>query len=76
MSTKEFNATRNGQLALAYNGLSVSVVMLLNEKVKQLGGNPWQSDFIQTANQTTLKSIQEDLILEYNALLTKPSLTA
>ncbi len=50
---------------------SRSVVLLLNRKVRSLGGAAWSDHTIETANESMLKSIREDLLPIYNQLVSK-----
>lgn len=50
---------------------SRSVALMLNRKVRQLGGESaaWADAMIETANDMTLHAIKNDLIDVYNSLV-------
>lgn len=48
---------------------SRAVVIILNRKVRSLGGAAWDDKMIESANDSTLRSISDDLITIYNALV-------
>lgn len=69
-SQKAFNATKEGQMAMCQSAMSVSTVLIINNKVRSLGGAFWQNEMIETANAPLLEAIKSDLIDEYNRLVT------
>lgn len=68
---KQFNATREGQIALCNDATSISVALMLNRKIRENGGQGWDPSFIESANPVLLVSIKNDLILEWNSLVKK-----
>ena len=68
---KAYNATRNGQMAMAYDASSRAVAFMLNKAIKSKGGIGWQDDMIASANPILLSSIKENLIEEYNSLVSQ-----
>jgi hypothetical protein len=70
---KSFNSTLAGQRALCEDASRRATVLLLNRKVRSLGGEgmAWCDKMIETANDSTLASIKNDLIDVYNSLVTK-----
>lgn len=66
---KAFNATAAGQRALCADALNRSTVMLINTKVRSLGGEAWDDKTIATANDSTLRAIRDDLLPIYNRLV-------
>jgi hypothetical protein len=66
---KAFNATPAGQRAMCTDATSRSVVLILNRKVRSLGGEAWNDGMIETANPSTLNAIREDLLPIYNRLV-------
>lgn len=66
---KTFNATAEGQRAMCTDAVSRSVVLLLNRKVRSLGGEAWDDKMIETASDQVLNSIREDLLPIYNKLV-------
>lgn len=66
---RAFNATMAGQRAMCDDAASRSVVLLLNSKVRSLGGEAWNDSTIETANDSTLRAIREDLLPIYNRLV-------
>ena len=73
---KAFNATPAGQRAMCMDALSRGVVMILNSKVRSLGGEAWDDNAIATANESTLRAIREDLLPIYNQLVAPCGLPA
>jgi len=63
---KAFNATPAGQRAMCTDATHRSVVLLLNRKVRTLGGDAWDDTMIETANDSMLASIRDDLLPIYN----------
>jgi hypothetical protein len=70
MNQKEYNATANGQKDMANAAASIGVALMMNSKIKQLGGIGWDAAMIANANPTTLAAIKQDLLVEYNNLVT------
>lgn len=68
---RAFNATADGQKAMAADALNRSTVMLLNNKVRSLGGEAWADSMIASANESTLRAIMDDLLPIYNSLVKK-----
>lgn len=52
-----------------YASADVGFVLMLNRKVKALGGQPWDERQITSANTSMLDAIKTDLITDYNRLL-------
>ena len=72
MSTnKAYNATRAGQVAMAYDAASRAPAFHMNNIIKAKGGIGWSDDMIASADPVLLRSIKEDLLEEYNSLMTK-----
>jgi len=73
MSTmsKTYNATRAGQMAMAYDASSRAVAFMMNKTIKSKGGIGWSDDMIASADPVMLSSIKEDLIKEYNSLVSQ-----
>lgn len=67
---KAFNATAAGQKQMANDGASIGTALYMNKVVKQKGGTGWPDNMIETANPIMLRAIKEDLITEFNALVT------
>jgi hypothetical protein len=72
-SAKEFNATVAGQTKMAMDGASIGLCLMLASKIRELGGIGWDRSFIESANPTLLLAIKNDLVTEYNGLVTKPA---
>jgi hypothetical protein len=70
MNQKEYNATANGQKDMANAAASIGVALMMNSKIKQLGGTGWDAAMIANASPSTLAAIKEDLLAEYNNLVT------
>ena len=70
MNQKEYNATANGQKDMANAAASIGVALMINSKIKQLGGTGWDAAMIASASPSTLAAIKEDLLAEYNSLVT------
>ena len=73
MSTmsKAYNATREGQVAMAHDAASRAPAFHMNKIIKAKGGIGWSDDMIASADPVLLRSIKEDLLEEYNSLMTK-----
>lgn len=73
MSTmsKAYNATRGGQRAMAYDAAGRATAFYINKVIKAKGGVGWSDDMIASAGPILLSSIKEDLIKEYNGLVSQ-----
>lgn len=71
MNQKEYNATANGQKDMANAAASVGVALMMNSKIKQMGGTGWDASMIAGASASMLAAIKEDLREEYNGLCAK-----
>jgi len=71
MSTmsKAYNATREGQIAMARDAASRAPAFHMNKIIKAKGGIGWSDDMIASADPVLLRSIKDDLIEEYNAII-------
>ncbi len=69
--SKAYIATREGQMAMAYDASSRAVAFQLNRAIKSRGGAGWSDDMIASADPIMLRSIKEDLLEEYNSLVSK-----
>ena len=71
MSTmnKAYNATRDGQMAMAHDAASRATAFQMNNIIKAKGGIGWPDDMIASAEPILLRSIKEDMIEEYNKLV-------
>ncbi len=69
--SKAYNATREGQMAMAYDASSRAVAFQMNRAIKSRGGIGWSDDMIASANPVLLRSIKEDLLEEYNNLVSR-----
>ena len=67
---KAYNATRDGQMAMAYDASSRATAFQMNKIIKSKGGIGWPDDMIASADPILLRSIKEDLAEEYNGLVT------
>ena len=67
---KVYNATRDGQMAMAYDASSRATAFQMNKIIKSKGGIGWPDDMIASAEPILLRSIKEDLVEEYNGLVT------
>ena len=70
-TNKAYNATLAGQMAMAYDAASRAPAFQMNKIIKAKGGIGWSDDMIASANPVLLRSIKEDLLEEYNSLMTK-----
>jgi hypothetical protein len=71
MSTTTSKATREGQMAMAYDASSRAVAFMMNKTIKAKGGIGWSDDMIARANPVLLSSIKDSLIEEYNSLVSQ-----
>ncbi len=69
--SKAYIATREGQMAMAYDASSRAVAFQMNKIIKAKGGIGWSDDMIANANPVLLRSIKENLLEEYNSLVSK-----
>ena len=67
---KAYNATIDGQVAMAYDASSRATAFQMNKIIKSKGGVGWPDDMIASAEPILLHSIKENLIEEYNGLVT------
>lgn len=72
---RAFNSTRDGQIALCNKAAEISSALLLSKAIKAKGGTGWDDSFIESANPTLLVAIKNDLVREWNSLVTKPQST-
>ena len=68
--SKAYNATRDGQVAMAHDAASRAPAFQMNKIIKSKGGVGWPDDMIASAEPILLSSIKENLIEEYNGLVT------
>ena len=66
---KAYNATRDGQVAMAHDAASRAPAFQMNSIIKSKGGVGWSDDMIASADPVMLRSIKEDLLEEYNSLV-------
>ncbi len=62
-------------MALCNKASEISVALLLAKAIKAKGGTGWDVSFIESANPTLLVAIKNDLVREWNSLVTKPPST-
>lgn len=67
---KAYNATRDGQIAMANDAASRAPAFQMNQIIKSKGGIGWPDDMIANAEPIMLRAIKENLIEEYNSLVT------
>ena len=63
-------ASREGQMAMAYDASSRAPAFQMNGFIKAKGGIGWPDDMIASADPVLLSAIKEDLLEEYNSLVT------
>ena len=68
---KAYNSTRDGQMAMAYDAGSRATAFQMNNFIKSKGGVGWDDGMIASADPVLLRSIKDDLLEEYNSLVTK-----
>ena len=68
---KAYNATREGQMAMAHDAASRATAFQINNVIKSKGGVGWSNDMIASADPILLRSIKENLIEEYNSLVSQ-----
>ena len=66
---KAYNATRDGQVAMAHDAASRATAFHMNNVIKAKGGIGWPDGMIASADPVLLRSIKEDLLEEYNSLV-------
>ena len=66
---KAYNATREGQMAMANDAASRAPAFHMNKIIKSKGGIGWPDDMIASAEPILLSAIKADLIEEYNGLV-------
>ena len=71
-TNKAYNATRDGQVAMAHDAASRAPAFQMNKIIKSKGGIGWSDDMIASADPVLLRSIKEDLLEEYNAIISRP----
>ena len=71
-NSKAYNATRDGQIAMAHDAASRAPAFQMNNIIKAKGGIGWQDGMIASADPVMLRSIKEDLLEEYNAIISRP----
>ena len=67
---KAYNATAGGQMGMAYDASARATAFHMNSIIKSKGGTGWPDDMIASAEPILLRSIKENLIEEYNGLVT------
>ena len=70
-TNKAYNATLAGQMAMAYDAGSRATAFQMNNIIKSKGGIGWSDDMIANAEPVLLRSIKEDLLEEYNSLVSQ-----
>jgi hypothetical protein len=68
---KAFNATAAGQAAMAYDASSRAPAFQMNAIIKKKGGTGWPDDMIASADPVMLRAIKENLLEEYNEIISK-----
>lgn len=66
MKDNEFNATPEGQRAMFWRSHDVAKTLLVNSRVRKMGGSCWEDKVIEQADPAFLKTIWEDAVSEYN----------
>ena len=69
-TNKAYNATRDGQMAMAHDAASRATAFQMNNIIKSKGGIGWSDDMIASAEPILLSSIKENMVEEYNSLVT------
>ena len=72
ITSKAYNATRDGQVAMAHEAASRAPAFQMNKIIKSKGGVGWSDDMIASADPVLLRSIKDDLLEEYNAIISRP----
>ena len=70
-TNKAYNATRDGQMAMAHDAGSRATAFQMNKIIKSKGGIGWPDDMIASAEPILLSSIKENMIEEYNSLVSQ-----
>ena len=70
-TNKAYNATRDGQMAMAHDAASRATAFHMNKIIKSKGGIGWPDDMIASAEPILLSSIKENMIEEYNSLISQ-----
>ena len=70
VNQKAVNASKEGQVAMAQEAASRAPAFQMNRIVKSKGGVGFPNDMIESANSILLHSIKDNLIREYNDILT------
>jgi len=74
MNTKEYNSTAEGQRKMAIESLSISVFIIMDNKIASLGGVAWGKGLpAMLAGMSTVgrQVVYDDLVIEYNTLVAK-----
>ena len=71
MENKAYVSTPAGQRALCNDADSRASAFILAKWLRSRGLPAWDDDFIATCNQTTLASIKEDMLADYNRALSQ-----
>ena len=66
---KAYNATKDGQMAMAHDAASRATAFNMNKIIKSKGGVGWSDEMIASAEPILLSSIKENMIEEYNSLI-------
>ena len=69
MKNKAYNATRDGQIAMANDAAARAPAFQMNNIIKSKGGVGWPDDMIASADPILLSAIKADMIEEYNSLV-------
>ena len=72
ITSKAYNAPRDGQMAMAHDAASRATAFQMNKIIKSKGGIGWPDEMIASAEPILLSSIKENLIEEYNAIISRP----
>ena len=75
-TNKAYNATRDGQMEMAYDASSRALAFHMNKVIKSKGGIGWHDDMIASADPVLLSSIKADLLEEYNSLVSQKETNA
>ena len=70
-NSKAYNATKDGQMEMAHDAASRATEFQMNNVIKAKGGIGWPEDMIASAEPILLRSIKEDMIEEYNGLVSQ-----
>ena len=69
MKNKAYNATRDGQIAMANDAAARAPAFQMNKMIKSKGGFGWPDDMIANAEPILLSAIKADMVEEYNSLV-------